>query len=206
MSWRDAQVEATRRRIIDTFLELSAGADTAPVTVAEVGRSSGVSPATIYRHFPSRAELVSAAANDRTAMSDSGGEPEAWTFESMWTHLRSLWSELAQNMAVTREGAVSEAGRELRQARFDGVKADLDASLAAHGLDVTDSRVVHFEAMLMLLASVHTFIDLHDRQGKSPAQAVETVAWAMSVLARELGLEPDVIVFGPVPPERGETT
>lgn len=206
MSWRDAQVEATRRRIIDTFLELSAGADTVPVTVAEVGRSSGVSPATIYRHFPSRADLVSAAANDRISASDSDAEPEVWTFDSLWAHLRSLWSELANNMAVTREGAVSEAGRELRQARFDAAKGALDAALASQHLDLSDPRVVHFEAMLMLLASVHTFIDLHDRQGKSPEQAVETVAWAMRVLAREVGLEPDDIVFGSVSPERGETT
>lgn len=62
MSLRDEQVELTRRAIIEAVVELSATPDGGRITVAEVARRSGISPATIYRHFPDRDALVGGAA------------------------------------------------------------------------------------------------------------------------------------------------
>ena len=101
MGWRATQVEATRERIIEVFRELGSGSDAAAPTLAEVSRISGVSLATIHRHFRSRDDLVAAASVDRSFLGVE--RPDAWTFDDSRAHLVALWSDLAENMAMTRE-------------------------------------------------------------------------------------------------------
>ena len=193
MGWRATQVEATRERIIEVFRELGSGSDAAAPTLAEVSRISGVSLATIHRHFRSRDDLVAAASVDRSFLGVE--RPDAWTFDDSRAHLVALWSDLAENMAMTREGAFSQAGRELRQARYEALEGQARAAFADLGFDVEDPVVERFLHAFMLLSSVHAFLDLSDRQGLSPIAAVEVVDWAGRVLAREVGIDVERAVF-----------
>lgn len=189
MGWREQQTEATRERILETFRDLSAMPDRSRVTVAEVSRASGISPATIYRHFPNRDELVAAASIDRSGL---GADPDAaWTLDTHHAHLVALWSALAENVAVAREGAYSEAGRELRQARFEWFREGLRAGVTVAGADPDAPDAARFVHALALLSSVHAFLDLHDRQRLSPADAADLVDWAIRILARAAGIDPD---------------
>ncbi len=198
MSWREAQVEATKARILETFRELSRGPDATRVTVAEVSRASGVSPATIYRHYPSRDDLVAAAAVDRTeAGVEDPGAP--WTLVTNRAHLEALWTELAANVAVAREGAYSEAGRELRRARYEWFRDGLRVGVAAADVDPDAADAARFVHATALLSSVHTFLDLHDRQGLEPAEAADLVDWATRALARAAGIDPDEFAVPPDP-------
>lgn len=198
MSWRDEQVEATKARILETFRDLSRGPDATRVTVAEVSRASGVSPATIYRHYPSRDDLVAAAAVDRTeAGVEDPGAP--WTLATSRAHLEALWSELAANVAVAREGAYSEAGRELRRTRYEWFHGGLRAGVAAAGVDPDALDAARFVHATALLSSVHAFLDLHDRQGLEPAEAADLVDWATRALARAAGIDPDRFAVPPDP-------
>src|SRR3954453_17892236 len=52
----------TRTRIIDAVFELLAEGHPAAISIPEVSRRSGVSIATIYRHFPSKEQLLDATA------------------------------------------------------------------------------------------------------------------------------------------------
>ncbi|MEZ5322842.1 MAG: TetR/AcrR family transcriptional regulator [Microthrixaceae bacterium] len=115
MGWREQQTELTRQRIIQTFLELSESGRRA--SIAEVVRHSGISSATVFRHFANRAALVTAAANRDVT---KGVEPdqESWGLGDFLEHTRQIWQSMADNLAVAREGTVSDAGRELRAARF----------------------------------------------------------------------------------------
>ena len=61
---RAEQREHTRQRIIDTVGSLIR--EQGQFTVAEVSERSGVSPATIYRHYPDRQALVRAVAHEDT--------------------------------------------------------------------------------------------------------------------------------------------
>ena len=189
MGWREQQVEATRERILETFRDLSAGPDRTRVTVADVSRESGVSPATIYRHFANRDELVAAAS---TLGTDLGVETESeWTLDTHRAHLVALWSELAENVAGAREGAYSEAGRELRRARYEWLREGLRAGVAAAGVDPDAPGAERFVHAMAMLSSVHAFLDLHDRQGLSPTDAAHLVDWAVRALARAVGIDPD---------------
>jgi AcrR family transcriptional regulator len=186
---RAEQLALTRRRIIDMVVELSTEPGHGPISVAEVARRSGVSQATIYRHFPSREALVAAAANYRLLDRVDGGAHEVGLDEER-AHLESLWADLAANLVLARQSVVSEAGRELRRARFDHIKPLYDRALAAVGADPDATEVRHLLACAHLLTSAFAFLDLHDRQGLPAAEAVEAVMCGTEALLRAAGLDP----------------
>ena len=62
MGARATTVAATRARIVEAAMELHAARGVIATTWDEIAARAGVSPATMYRHFPSLAELVPACA------------------------------------------------------------------------------------------------------------------------------------------------
>jgi len=62
MTWRDEQALRTRERILDSVVSLLAEAHPAALSIPEVSRHSGVSIATIYRHFGTKEQLLDATA------------------------------------------------------------------------------------------------------------------------------------------------
>ena len=193
-NWREQQVQETRRQIVDTFLELSRRTDAGRVSTADVARASGISPATVYRHFPNRDALVSAAAMTDAAVGVDS-DVEAWTVWHMVQHLHELWGRLVDDIAVVRAGAVSEAGLEMRVARFRSLEAHYAAALDRAGADPRSGEGRRALATLALLGSVHTLLDLHDRQGLTPAEAAEAAGWGMRAVLTAAGVDPDRFVL-----------
>jgi AcrR family transcriptional regulator len=189
MGLRADQVAMTRRRIMETVVELSADTDAGTVTVAEVSRRSGVAPATIYRHFPTRDDLVSAAAHARMLVGVAPGS-EGFGPHELRAHLLVLWNDLAANLALTRQATLSGAGRELRQARFDVLAPAYRAALATAGIDPDSDDGRRVLACTHLLQSAYGLLDLHDRQGFSVEESVDAVAWGIEALLRTIGLQP----------------
>ena len=190
----------TRERIIDTFLELGSAADAEPVTMAEVARASGISPATVYRHFPNRQELVTASAHRDWSLGVERTDGQ-FTTDDLRAHLAALWTRLAANIRVTREAAISAAGLEVRRVRFDALVEMLRQPLTDAGVDVDALDGRRLVSALATLMSVHTFLELHDRHGLSAEEAADTATWAIEQLLRSSGLDPAELVFtdGPEP-------
>jgi AcrR family transcriptional regulator len=203
---RTDQVELTRRRITDTVFEMSTEPESGPISVAEVARRSGISPATIYRHFPNREALVNAAANARVTMGIDDDD-RALGIEDQRARLLALWSDLAQMLNLVRQATVSEAGRELRAVRFAGFKPLLDQAIADAGVDPDSAEGRRLGSCLHVLQSAHAFLDLHDRQGLSVDAAVDAVVWGMETLYRSVGIDPaSLFLTLPAPPDEETTT
>ena len=194
MGIREEQVALTRERIVATFLDLGSTVDAEPVTMAEVARASGISPATVYRHFPNRQELVTAAAHRDATLGIERADGR-YTLDDLRDHLGALWARLAANLPVTREAAISAAGRELRQSRFESAAGLFRRTLTDEGVDTDAPDGQRLLSALALLMSVHTFLDLHDRHGLSVDDAVDTATWAIEQLLRGQGLDPSTLVF-----------
>ncbi len=188
MALREQQVALTRQSIVDAFLALSLEPGAGPVAIAEVARHSGISQATIYRHFPNRDALLGAVAREQIGLNETYAEDLTYV-ESLRQHLSRLWSELAANLHLAREWTVSEAGRELRQVRLAESRPLYESPLVAAGIDPASSEGRRFVAASALLTSAHAFLDLADRQGLSAAEAVDVVLWAVDVLGQNLGLD-----------------
>jgi AcrR family transcriptional regulator len=186
---RADQVDMTRRRILETVVELSADPDAGPLTVAEVARRSGVAPATIYRHFPRRDDLISAAAHARVLLGVTPGV-ERFGAGELRAHLLALWSDLARNLALTRQASLSDAGRELRQARFDALAPAHRAALSTAGVDPDAEDVASWPVPICCRAGTRCSTSTTGR-GSPVEEAVEAVAWGTEALLRTIGLEPD---------------
>ncbi|MCC5953860.1 MAG: TetR/AcrR family transcriptional regulator [Acidimicrobiia bacterium] len=187
MTIRDEQLALTRGRILETFLELSQEPGGKRTSVADVARRSGVSQATIYRHSRDRDALVAAAANHRLA---SSTEPlSTWGLSQLEAHLRELWRKLAGNVRVAREGVHSDAGRELRVARFDVFRTELLRLLDELGVDTASTEAPHLVASVALVTSATAFLDFHDRQGLSPDEAVDVAMWTTTQLLERAGVD-----------------
>lgn len=191
MNVREEQVALTRRAIVDAFLELSTGMDATPVTIAEVARHSGISPATIYRHFANRDALVSAAAGRNLSIDDL----REWSLEDLHAHCSALWTQFAANIQVIREATVSEAGREMRRARWEVTRTPVLEALRFAGADIESAEVRQIIAAIELMTSAHAFIDLHDRQGLSVAEAVDSAIGAIHVLIGSIVEDPSSLRF-----------
>jgi AcrR family transcriptional regulator len=67
---RQQQAEETRRRILATAERLFAERGYAAVTMEEIAQEVGISLATVYLHFPGRAAMVGALAEEIAAAPD----------------------------------------------------------------------------------------------------------------------------------------
>jgi AcrR family transcriptional regulator len=205
MTWRDEQMVATRERIVETFRELSSGPLATPVKVSEVARVSGIAPATIYRHFPNRDELVLAA-----ALHDWNAEPETeistWGVEELRRHLHTMWSAFQHNVVLVREGAVSEAGREMRRSRLEAQRSELEAAARSAGIDPSSTEGQRYLAAVSLASSSYAFLDLHDRQGLDAGEAADIAVWMVRALAEAAGADPQSLWTRVAPTESAGDT
>ncbi len=191
---RDDQVELTRQRILDAFAELAVEQPSGRISVAEVAKRSGVSAATIYRHFANRSELVHAAAT-RDVHAGVPDDVGAWGIAELRDHLVAIWSDLESNPRLAREHVVTEVGREQRLIRFNEFGELIGAALERAGLRAEVPDHAAALAAIALLSSAHTFLDLHDRQGLNAARAADVATWAVERILVGLGLEPEAFTI-----------
>lgn len=183
MSLRDEQRELTRTKILDAVLDLVADGSLDELSVPAVSRRSEVSLATIYRYFPTRDELLAAAAAEpaRQAIDHSAavrrpGDDDLAAFQ------RAMWNEFARNLPLLRHQIASEAGREMRQARLHRSREMLGDYLATQGIDPQTAAGTRLMAMVLLVSGSLGLVELHDRQGLTVDESLDAALWAVRAL------------------------
>jgi AcrR family transcriptional regulator len=179
---RDDQKQLTRNRVLGAVIDLVAEGSLDKLSVPAVSRRSGVSLATIYRYFPTKAELVNAAAREpsRQALERAGqrrtGEDDLAAFQ------RAMWTEFAQRMPLLRHQLASEPGMAMRAARVGTARAKLDHYLRSRGVDPGSRDGRRLTSLIMLMTGSVALLELHDRQGMSLGNALTTSRWAVDTL------------------------
>ena len=127
----------TRRMVLGAVLDLVADGTLDEVSVPAVARRSGVSVATIYRYFPSKDDLLTAAAAEpsRRALASTERPATQPGDDEFATFLRTMWHEFSGNLPLLRHQISSDAGREMRRARLDDGRDRLAAYVEAFGVD-----------------------------------------------------------------------
>lgn len=177
---RDEHRALTRQRILGAVVDLVAEGSMNELSVPLVARRSGVSVATIYRYFPTKDELLDGAAEEPARRAALCLPSPAMTDGP--SYLRALWAELATNLPLLRRQVASDTGGEMRQRRYLGSKAWHAAASEAAGIDVGTLEGDRLVRLSLLLTSSLALLDLHDRQGRSPDEAVDDVSWAVEAL------------------------
>jgi AcrR family transcriptional regulator len=129
---RAEQVEATRRRIVESTVALHLERGPAATSVAEVARRAGVQRRTVYNHFPDDASLF-AACSDHWRMQHPPPDPAGWT--DLRQGLRELYAWYRETEPMTahvlRDAEALPALRRVMEPGFGAYSEAARTALAA---------------------------------------------------------------------------
>jgi AcrR family transcriptional regulator len=170
--------------VLGAVLDLVAEGTLDEVSVPAVARRSGVSVATIYRYFPSKDDLLTAAAAEpaRRALASPDRPAGPADDDEFAAYLRAMWHEFAGNLPLLRHQISSEAGREMRRARLDDSRARLAVYVDTFGVDPNSREGERLISLIMLISGSIALVELHDRQSVDVEDAIDTSLWAIRAL------------------------
>lgn len=170
--------------VIGAVLDLVAEGTLDEVSVPAVARRSGVSVATIYRYFPSKDDLLAAAAAEpsRLALASTDRPAVRPGDDEFATFMRAMWHEFSGNLPLLRHQISSEAGREMRRSRLDDGRKRLAAYVEAFGVDPSSAEGERLLSLIILVSSSIALVELHDRQGIEVDDAIDASVWAVHAL------------------------
>jgi AcrR family transcriptional regulator len=182
---RAAQKVATRQRILDAIGDHLAAGTFDSLSMEAIARTASVSPATLYRHFPSRTALLDAIADD--AMFQRLGDlPYPRTPDEIAPVMARSFAAFDADPAFVRAYFSTNLGRTARsrgrRRRLEAIQAalrPLTGSLAE--LERTAA-----EAVIAYLASIQAWVTMQDEFCLTGAQVGAAVTWAINTLLADL--------------------
>jgi AcrR family transcriptional regulator len=182
---RAAQKAATRQRILDVLSDHMAAGTFDSVSMDAIAQAAGVSPATLYRHFPSRDALLDAIA-DEALFQRVGDVPYPQAPHEIAPIMRLSFEAFDTDREFIRAYFSTELGR---TARTRGRRRRVEAMQEAlrpitEGLEASRRRGA--EAVIAYLASIQAWITMGDEFGLSGEQVGEAVTWAIDTLLADL--------------------
>lgn len=177
---RELHVEHTKNLILEAFAKCLESSSHSDISTSEIASAAGVSDRTIYRHFPTRFDLLAGLADwtrknvlpliDLPSLRDL---PAVFT-EAM-THLDTR-PRLARALVLTNVGR--ELDRDLVIDIQDMLASRID-DMAPH-LTATDRR--RAIAALSYLDSSFAWVKLHDDFAMNGEEMGAVVGWVMSLV------------------------
>jgi len=175
---RSEQMALTRTRIIDAVFELMAEGHPAAISIPEVSRRSGVSIATIYRHFPNKEQLLEATAFAGVTPRDEllRRDPDP---DNFGPYLETTWSEMAGIEPMLRAQYSTRLGHDVRKRRTRDRDAIAVEVLAGKGFDPDRDETRRLARVAAMLGSSAVYLDQLDLPRR---QAIGDLAWAVKAL------------------------
>lgn len=177
---REARARETRDRILGGLVR-SMARGVAELSIPAVAREAGVSVATVYRHFPTKAALLDALPLHLAKKMGLQELPTPRTTRELEAFVRQLFSTLDGLDDEARAAMVSQLGQQARQAQLPSRLAATEAALreAAPALDEAARARV---ARLILVLTSSSSLRLLKSVGLSTEEAADDVVSAMRQL------------------------
>lgn len=178
---RRDQAEGTRRRIIEAFLA-QGRAGASDVSFPELAKHAAVSIPTVYRHFPTRADLFRATVEHADALvpapahidfSQSNLGP---ALEAAFEHRNKVADLLGP---IANSPLVWDVRREVTVPRR---RAFVDRLIDQWVPGITDEDRRKFSDILVVLVSAATASSFREYTGNSSAETAERVRWILELL------------------------
>jgi AcrR family transcriptional regulator len=179
---RDDQRELTRRTILGAVLDLVAHGTLDELSVPAVSRQSGVSVATIYRYFPTKDDLLAAAAAEPSRRALDAASPRLPDDDDFAAFQRAMWTDFSHNLPLLRHQLTSEAGRAMREARVARSKGMLSDYIRSQGVEPNSAEGQRLISLVLLVSGSLGLVELHDRQALGIDEAIDVSLWATRVL------------------------
>lgn len=188
MSVRDRATERTRSEIVESAAALLRDEHPAALTVPAVASRAGVSVRTVYRHFPTKADLIDATS--RRYLDQVGLDDLPTSTDELRQHLGRLWATFASDPEGVWAEHRSGAGGELRAARLVRARETVGAAVERHAPSLTDDDEERLVDLVVAMSSSSMFLELVERCGRNVDDAADLVVWAVRTLmdqARDTG-------------------
>ena len=173
-SLRDQQVDLTRDLIMRAFQELLQNDHPDAITFPQVAQAAGVSLRTVYRYFPTRAELLQSAA----AWFGEFVEGARWDDPATVSDLAGTIPQLGRLFDEHTNVFRALAGDELQEQR----RVAVAAAVAEVSGNLPADEVRRAEAVLGCLRSGRAWLVLHDHYGLDGDEIVAALDWAARTL------------------------
>jgi AcrR family transcriptional regulator len=177
-SLRDQQADLTRDLIMRAFRDLLQTDHPDAITYPQVAEASGVSLRTVYRYFPTRADLLQSAAEWFREFTDGAQWDDPRTVRDLAgaiPHMGRLFDEHTNVFRALSDDA-------LEQPRRDAVAT----AVAEVTGNLPEDEGRRAEAMLSYIRSGRAWLVLHDRFGLDGDEIVAALDWAASTLLDDL--------------------
>ena len=175
---RDQQVDLTRDLIVRAFQELLRSDHPDAITFPQVAEAAGVSLRTVYRYFPTRADLLQSAAAWFREFTNGADWDDPRTVRDLAGAIPQMGRLFDEHTNVFR----ALADRELEEPR----RAAVAAAVAEVSGNRPDGERRRAEAMLGHIRSGRAWLVLHDLYGLDGDEIVATLDWAASVLLEDV--------------------
>jgi AcrR family transcriptional regulator len=183
-SLRERQTALARRAIFEALVRHLEAGDADEVAMEDLARDAGVSRRTLYRYFPTRADLISAASD--WIRSDVLELPIEIGDEGITGSFRAAAARLEARPRLARALLRTGTGRALRRgyrsARVEAIRRALRREVPGLSGRALDDAA----AVLSYLCSSSAWITLQDEAGLDAGRAQKAVEWAIETLLARL--------------------
>ena len=176
---RDEQAQATRERILDAAMRVMARG-IASLSVPAVAREAGVSTPTVYRHFGTKRDLLTAVYPHAARQAGLDQLVPPRTIGELRDGVRAYFSRLDRMGADARAAMASPAADEVRHATMANrlpVWNQLAASVQPPLAAADRERLARILTVLITSASMRMW---HDHIGVSVEQAADDIEWLVN--------------------------
>jgi len=181
---RDEHLAITRERIVVAFARLLEEDDLDRISMAMLAKQANVAERTIFRHFPNRADLISAvgewiSTNIFSLVPFDTPEDLPKGFRAA-CEMFDRSPKLAHAIAITRLGRSARSGF---RRRF--IESSKEALAPITG-ELTPDERRRAEAVITYLDNVLAWHSMRDEFGMSGPEVADAIGWALGILIEDV--------------------
>jgi AcrR family transcriptional regulator len=185
-AWRAQQAAQTRASILNAVVQVLAGG-LADLSVPAIAREAGLSVRTIYRHFPTKRDLLVALGDHMNQQAAYKMDPPPRTPEDLAQTVREAYRQADSLSAEYQAAYATGFGQEVRREWDMPFKLRVFADALAPVLDrLPPGEQRHLLHLVTVLISRYTLQRFKADLDVSADDAAETVVWALETLTHAL--------------------
>jgi AcrR family transcriptional regulator len=184
-SLREQQAHLTRELILGAVVERLEQDAPAAISVPEIAAAAGVSLRTVYRYFPTREQLLQAAA-DWINEHVLGGLPFPEKLDDLIEHAAEFPRRFDEHPRLVRAMVATEAGRTVRSVRRAPRLEAVGNVLREVTGNLPPDEARRAAAVFGYLENMQAWLALREDAGLTGEEIGRALAWAVRALIEDL--------------------